>query len=172
MVAGSCRQPQTYVKPEAAITVFELLMKSCVSLETCWAIKKHWNNKFYYTVASCWLFLYDLYTWHIVRKVFPIENSSVLSNVVAPKYNKSPHSPASSTLGRTTRIWCRRMCYVELYPLSFGTPLKPNCALPLLFGLQNDSFSNKLSMIITENLRSRKIRNSRKGKKHKPVTVR
>jgi len=32
-----------------------------VSLETCWAIKKHWNNKFYYTVASCWLFLYDLY---------------------------------------------------------------------------------------------------------------
>jgi hypothetical protein len=25
-----------------------------VSPETCWAIKKHWNNKFYYTVASCW----------------------------------------------------------------------------------------------------------------------
>jgi len=34
---------------------------SGVSLEPCWAIKKHWNNKFYYTVASCWLFLYDLY---------------------------------------------------------------------------------------------------------------
>jgi hypothetical protein len=29
------RQPQTYVKPEAAITVFELLMMSGVSLETC-----------------------------------------------------------------------------------------------------------------------------------------
>ena len=61
VVADSCRQPQTYVKPEAAITVFELLMMSGVSLETCWAIKKHWNNKFYYTVASCWLFLYDLH---------------------------------------------------------------------------------------------------------------
>jgi hypothetical protein len=24
-------------------------------------IKKHWNNKFYYTVTSCWSFLYDLY---------------------------------------------------------------------------------------------------------------
>jgi len=35
MVAGSCRQPQTHVKPEAAITVFELLMVSGVSLETC-----------------------------------------------------------------------------------------------------------------------------------------
>jgi predicted DCC family thiol-disulfide oxidoreductase YuxK len=57
----SCRQPQMYVKPEAVITVFELLIMSGVSLETCWAIKKHWNNKFYYTVASCWLFLYDFY---------------------------------------------------------------------------------------------------------------
>jgi hypothetical protein len=33
LVSG--RQPQTYVKPEAAITVFELLMMSGVSLETC-----------------------------------------------------------------------------------------------------------------------------------------
>jgi hypothetical protein len=57
----SCRKPQTYVKPEAAITVFELLMMSGVSLETSWAIKKHWNNKFYYTVTSCWLFLWDLH---------------------------------------------------------------------------------------------------------------
>jgi hypothetical protein len=39
LVAGrchrSCRQPQTYVKPEAAITGFELLMTRGVSLETC-----------------------------------------------------------------------------------------------------------------------------------------
>jgi hypothetical protein len=31
----SCRQPQTYVKPEAVITVFEFLMMSDLSLETC-----------------------------------------------------------------------------------------------------------------------------------------
>jgi len=31
----SCRQPQKYVKPEAAITVFELLMISGVLPETC-----------------------------------------------------------------------------------------------------------------------------------------
>jgi len=36
----SGRQPKTYVKPEAAITVFELLMMGGVSPETCWAIKK------------------------------------------------------------------------------------------------------------------------------------
>jgi hypothetical protein len=34
VVAGSCRQPQTYVKQEAAITVFELLMMSGVPFET------------------------------------------------------------------------------------------------------------------------------------------
>jgi hypothetical protein len=31
----SDRQPKTYVKPEAAITVFELLMMGGVSPETC-----------------------------------------------------------------------------------------------------------------------------------------
>jgi hypothetical protein len=63
----SGRQPQTYVKPEVAITVFELLMMGGVSPETCWAIKKQWNNKLYYTVASCWLFLWDLFheIWHL-----------------------------------------------------------------------------------------------------------
>jgi len=30
VVAGSCRQPQTYVKPEAATTVFELMMMEAV----------------------------------------------------------------------------------------------------------------------------------------------
>jgi len=54
------RQPKTYVKPEDAITVFELLMMGGLSPETCWAIKKQCNNKFYYTVAFCWFFLRDL----------------------------------------------------------------------------------------------------------------
>jgi hypothetical protein len=42
----SGQQPKTYVKPGAAITVFELLMMGGVSPETRYAIKKHWNNKF------------------------------------------------------------------------------------------------------------------------------
>jgi hypothetical protein len=46
---------KNYVKPEAAITVFELLMMRGLSPETR-AIKEHWNNKFYYTVATCWFF--------------------------------------------------------------------------------------------------------------------
>jgi hypothetical protein len=60
VLAAAAGNPKTYVKPEAAITVLELLMMDGVFPETCWAIKKHWNNKFYYTVASCWFFLWDL----------------------------------------------------------------------------------------------------------------
>jgi len=33
-------------------------MMGGVSPETCWAIKKHWSNKFYYKVASCLFFLW------------------------------------------------------------------------------------------------------------------
>jgi hypothetical protein len=32
-------------------------MMSGMPLETCWSFNKLWNNKFYYNVASCWLFL-------------------------------------------------------------------------------------------------------------------
>jgi len=32
-----------------------------VSPETCSAVNKHWKNKFYYTVASYWFSLWDLY---------------------------------------------------------------------------------------------------------------
>jgi hypothetical protein len=35
-------------------------MMAGVPPETCLAIKKHWNNKFRYTVASCWFF-YGIY---------------------------------------------------------------------------------------------------------------
>jgi len=64
----SQRQPKTYVKPETTITVFELLMMGGVSAETCWAIKKHWNNKFYYTVTSCWFFLWISYNDAQIRE--------------------------------------------------------------------------------------------------------
>ena len=53
-----------------------------VSLETCWAIKKHWNNKFYYTVACCWLFIYDLYydaRIHEYQVFFNVQSSRLLA---------------------------------------------------------------------------------------------
>ena len=37
---------------------------SGMPLETCWAFNERWNNKFYYKVASCWLFLLSHTTMH------------------------------------------------------------------------------------------------------------
>jgi len=39
-------------------------MMSGMPLETCRAFNKFWNNKFYYKVASCWLFTLIHTTMH------------------------------------------------------------------------------------------------------------
>jgi hypothetical protein len=39
-------------------------MMSGMPLETCWAFRKSWNNKFYYKVASRWLYLLIHTTMH------------------------------------------------------------------------------------------------------------
>jgi hypothetical protein len=50
------RSPHAYVSQRLQIQL-ELLITSGMPLETCWAFNERWNNKFYYKVASCWLFL-------------------------------------------------------------------------------------------------------------------
>ena len=50
------RSPHAYVNWRLQIQL-ELLMMSGMPLKTCWAFHERWNNKFYYKVASCWLFL-------------------------------------------------------------------------------------------------------------------
>jgi hypothetical protein len=37
---------------------------SGVPLETCWAFKKRWNNKFCYKAASCWYFYWVIYCYN------------------------------------------------------------------------------------------------------------
>jgi len=50
------RSPHAYVNQRLQIQL-ELLMMNGMLLETCWAFNEQWNNKFYYKVATCWLFL-------------------------------------------------------------------------------------------------------------------
>jgi hypothetical protein len=57
------RSPHTYVNQRLQIQL-ELLIMSGMPLETCWAFNEQWNNKFYYKVASCWLFLLSHTTMH------------------------------------------------------------------------------------------------------------
>ena len=57
------RSPYAYVNQRLQIQL-ELLMMSGMPLETCWAFNERLNNKFYYTAASCWLFLLSHTTMH------------------------------------------------------------------------------------------------------------
>jgi hypothetical protein len=54
------RSPHTCVNQRLQIQL-ELLMMSGIPPETCWAFNERWNNKFYYKVPSCWLFLLRFY---------------------------------------------------------------------------------------------------------------
>ena len=57
------RSLHAYVNQRLQIQL-ELLMMSSMPLETCWVFNERWNNKFYYKVASCWLFLLSHTTMH------------------------------------------------------------------------------------------------------------
>jgi len=46
------------LKQRLQLQFLSSIMMNGVSLETCSAIKKHWNNKFYYTVASFFGYFY------------------------------------------------------------------------------------------------------------------
>jgi hypothetical protein len=68
------RLPHAYVNQRLQIQL-QLLMLSGMPLETCWAFNERWNNKYYYKVASCWLFPLSHITMHgsmnfIQRKVY------------------------------------------------------------------------------------------------------
>ena len=57
------RSPNPYLNQRLQMQL-ELLMMSGMPLEICWAFNERWNNKFYYKVASCWLFLLSHTTMH------------------------------------------------------------------------------------------------------------
>jgi hypothetical protein len=64
-----------YINQRLQIQLELLTMMSGVPLETCWAFSKFWNNKLYYKVTSCWLFLPIHTTMHESMNIkFPVDN--------------------------------------------------------------------------------------------------
>jgi hypothetical protein len=63
------RRPKTFHvwKTRGCQCSFGLLMMGGMSLETCWASYKYGIIKFWYIVASCWIFLYE--THNVVSMV-------------------------------------------------------------------------------------------------------
>jgi hypothetical protein len=61
-----------------------------VSSETCWAIKKHWNNKFYYTVASCWFFLWGYILFRLDLSLVSLQDWCLLQMHCQCSYSGLP----------------------------------------------------------------------------------
>jgi len=78
-------------------------MMSGISLETCSAFNERWNNKFYYKVTSCWLFLLSRTTMHgsmniknlgsfLIRKPFNYQFRRCLVDIIAASIFEVPGS--------------------------------------------------------------------------------
>ena len=111
-------------------------MMGGVSPKTCWTIKKHWNNKFYYTVPSCWFFLWDLY--YDAR----IHEHQKLSTSVAGTWHDVN--------------WCTTTCSISLMlagsisrHLPCNWPSAPHCSLDERQHSCNDSVSTFAQRICT-----------------------
>jgi hypothetical protein len=59
-------------------------------------VNKFWNNKFYYKVASCWLFLLIHITMHGLKK---IKNDKAVSICICDPVSKHKTTPYSCTVG-------------------------------------------------------------------------
>jgi hypothetical protein len=90
------RSPHAYVNQRLQIQL-ELLMMSGVPLETCWTFDERWNNKFYYKVASCWLFLLS---WTMNRADYTLTWCGFWKSNVKTSRNASydNHRPVITTL--------------------------------------------------------------------------
>jgi len=96
------RSPQAYVNQRLKIQL-ELLMMSGMLLETCWAFNERWNNKFYYKVASCWLFLLSHTAMHGSMNIKFIDKCRCCI---------TDRSICTSGLLRNDRIVCGIQCHL------------------------------------------------------------
>jgi len=90
---------------------FRLLMMGDVSPETCWASYEHGIIKFWYTVASCWIFLYELhYIIHTFNwRLFWVQGFINLNMVnMRPSCNLAPGNYLNSRASIHTSGWSEK----------------------------------------------------------------
>jgi len=97
-------------------------MMSGMPLQTRWAFNKFWNNKFYYKVASCWLFLLIHTTMHGFMNIkFKNGNLTttaprqvtILFPATAPEYNGKVISASSGVTVSSSRKYTTNYEYIQ-----------------------------------------------------------
>jgi hypothetical protein len=95
-------------------------MMSGVPLETFLAFNERWNNKFYYKVASCWLFLLMSYYDARIHEYINFINAKQATEIHAYK-----EFPLRLDYGRSPRVYINQRLQIQLQLLMMsGMPLE------------------------------------------------
>jgi hypothetical protein len=82
-------------------------MMSRMPLETCWAFNEGWNNKFYYKVASCWLFFLSHTAMH------------GSTNIKKKKWKRcfvlGPWPPQKTNMKRVFTVTVHKLCIILFF---------------------------------------------------------
>jgi len=89
-------------------------MMSGMPIGTCWAFNERWNNKFYYKVASCWLFLLSHTTMHgsmNIKIIFNLRTASFKVYCAIWVRSSNFHHQASPRVSprESTQLKCPRI---------------------------------------------------------------
>jgi len=104
---------------------FRLLMMGGLSPETCWASYKYRIIKFWYIVASCWIFLYEFYYDALIHEHQSNKNKHIF-NPLNPELN--PICYLLALLGahhflHVSRIRVKLLTFRRLMSYVYGAPI-------------------------------------------------
>ena len=112
---------------------FRLLMMGGVLPETCWASYKYGIIKFWYTVASCWIFLYELYYDAWIHEHQDQRRKSLQANLsqhCSPVY-LCPHQEWRASTG--VAWYLQGLCTTPTSPPECPCHMHPNLLVPEFF---------------------------------------
>ena len=149
-------------------------MMSGVPLETCWAFKKLWNNKFYYKAASCWYFywvIYDawIHEYQITKAVFfsSLSEQTCITNLkillfwtiqqskIFDHFKCAVHQFQNQASSLATQLWVKykRNCNDTWKMLRWSCLLEPCTASSWHLGQEGVVWRYKLHTFLTVALR-------------------
>ena len=108
---------------------FRLLMMGGVSPETCWASYKYGIIKFWYIVASCWIFLYEFYYDALIHEVKSVFNCFRCQNY-EPEFSKSVDIATLKT--QSPDSLCDPHSHISLFIGTLFRLQQPQCDSPFM----------------------------------------
>jgi hypothetical protein len=110
---------------------FRLLMMGGVSPETCWVSYKYGIIKFWYIVASCWIFYFESYMWFGEPHPSPKRSSPTRLSILSyATWQRPPTTRPTTFHVRKTRV-----CQCSFSLLMMGGVSPETCCASYKYGI-------------------------------------